>query len=133
MTTSDSNRKWEIVEDALRSYPLSPAPDGMKTGVLRRVRSLTPVPGFSFPWLEAAIGVMAATVITVIAYLWEGLPPAAILQGEHTIRLFFSHPMYRPILIAVVFGVCLLAVCFILTGYLFRFSSGRRSSRIHKH
>jgi hypothetical protein len=133
MTTSDRDRKLDIVEDALRSYPLSPAPEAMKANVLRRVRSLSPVPGFSFPWLEAAIGVMAATVLTVILYLLEGLPPATILRGQRAIELFFSHPVYRPMLVAVIFGVCFLAGCFILTGYLFRFSPGNRSARIHKH
>jgi hypothetical protein len=79
MTQSDFDRSMVIVEDALRTMPLTPAPAAIRSGVMVRVRALSAAPKFEFPWLEGAISLMLSTLLTGVVSLFLGLPPTTCL------------------------------------------------------
>jgi len=120
MNHSDIDRSMDIVEDALRTYPLAPAPGPLKSRIMRRVRSLSTAPPFVFPWLEAALSLMLSTLLTSVAYLLMGTSPATMLRLQQAVRFFFVLPAYRPMMVATVAGLGMLSVCLILTLRLFR-------------
>jgi len=120
MNKSNFDRSMEIVEDALRSLPLAPAPGPLRSRVMQRVRLLTAKPRFVFPWLEGAISLMVSTLLTGMAYLLIATPPGTMMRLEQSVRLFFIHPAYRPVIAAVIPGLGMLAVCLLLTAKLLR-------------
>jgi hypothetical protein len=132
MNKSGLDRSTAVVEEALRTAPWAPVPDTLRSRVMRRVRSLPTAPRFAFPWLEGALSLMLSTLATGTAYLLIGIQPTTALRLQQSVRLFFLLPANRPLLIAAVPGVCMLAVCLLLTVLLFhpRVRAGRRAGAI---
>jgi hypothetical protein len=125
MNPTDIDRSLEIVEDALRSAPLAPVPGTLRSGVMRRVQSLSAAPKFAFPWLEAAISLMLSTLLTGVATLVLELPPAALLRLQQAFRFFFLLPANRPLIAGTMIGAAMLVLCLLLSAWIFFRRSGR--------
>jgi hypothetical protein len=124
MNHSDIDRSMDFIEDALRSYPLTPAPGPLQHRIMQRVRPFSAAPHFVFPWLEAALSLMLSTLLTSVAYLLTGISPATVLRLQQTARLFFVVPTYQSMVAATAAGLGMLLVCLILTLLLFRHPRG---------
>jgi hypothetical protein len=64
-------RKDEItaaVEDALRTYPLTPEPRTLLPGAMARVRRLAERPRFRLSWLEWALGLFVLLMSVTLAW-----------------------------------------------------------------
>jgi hypothetical protein len=131
MNGSDVDRSMNIVEDALRSYPLAPAPAALKTRVMNKIRPTSIVPRFTLPWLEAAIGLMCSTLLTAVVSLLLNIPPATAVRVENFARLFFLQPVSRSIVLAMGISVILSGMCLMLAMRLFRKPFGARLSPRH--
>jgi hypothetical protein len=121
-------RQAEVVEDALRTMPITPVPGTLRIRIMQRVRSSPRAPRFAFPWLEGALSLMLSTVATGMVYVMLGLPPVSLLRLEQSVRLFFLYPANRAFLSAAVPTMGLTAVCLLLTALLFR--PRRRSAKV---
>ncbi len=111
MNDTDINRSMEIVEDALRTLPLEPAPGLLRSRVMRRVRGLSAAPRFVFPWLEAAISLMLSTLLTSVSYLFLSLSPVTMMRLVQSVRLFLILPANRPVIFAGLSGLGILILC----------------------
>jgi hypothetical protein len=120
MNDSEFERLTAIVEDALRTMPLATVPGTLRSRVMKRVRLVSSAPKFAFPWLEGAISLMLSTLLTSMAYVLIGIQPATLLRLEQSVRMFFLIPTNRPVLLATLPALGLLAVCLLLTVRLFR-------------
>ena len=120
MNGIDSRHVYDPVEDALRTYPLSPVPDSLKTRVMGKIRPAVIAPRFNFPWLEAAISMVCTTLLTALVSLLLAVPPAVAMQWENAARIFLLHPGSRAIVLAAASSVALSCVCLVLTLNLFR-------------
>jgi hypothetical protein len=130
MTQSDFDRSMVIVEDALRTMPLTPAPAAIRSGVMVRVRALSAAPKFEFPWLEGAISLMLSTLLTGVVSLFLGLPPTTLQRLQHSVRFFFILPANRPLIAAAVIGLGMLAVCLLCAVQILR--QGRRAPAVYR-
>ncbi len=81
----------EVIEDALHTYPLSPAPPTLAPGVMARVRALAPLPRFRLSWVDGLVSLFIAGMIGLMVLLWQLLPPQLALQT----RLQFMHLFQR--------------------------------------
>jgi hypothetical protein len=120
MNDSDYHRTTELVEDALKTYPLAPVPASLQTRVMIRVRPAAIVPRFSFPWLETAIGLICSTLLTMAVTLLLEIPPVAASHLENSVRIFLLQPGLQSVVLAVASSVALSCVCFVLALNLFR-------------
>ncbi|MBN1440957.1 MAG: hypothetical protein JW929_16240 [Anaerolineales bacterium] len=111
MNPSDTNRLMAVVEDALRTAPLAPAPTTLRGGVMRRVRLLSSAPKFAFPWLEAALSLMAATLATSLSYMFLLLPPTTFLRLTQLLRVSVRLPAGRAVLFAGAAGLGMAVLC----------------------
>jgi hypothetical protein len=119
MNPNDVDRTMGIVEDALRTMPLSPVPSALRTRVMKIIRSRGAAPKFDFPWLEAAISLMLSTLLTGMMSLLLSLPPSVLLRAQQAVQVFFLQPANRPLIAAAVVGTVMLAICFFLSARLF--------------
>lgn len=120
MNGSGIDHPMDLVEDALRTYPLAPVPATLKTRVMIGVRPASIVPRFAFPWLETAISLMCSTLLTVMVTLLMNISPAMAVRLENSARLFLLQPGSRSIVLAAPVSVILAGVCLALAVRLFR-------------
>jgi hypothetical protein len=119
MNDSLDRRSVNIVEDALRTYPLAPVPASLKIRVMNGLRPASIAPRFTFPWLDAAISLMCSTLLAVVVTLLLEIPPATVVRLENSARLFLLQPGSRSIVLATAASVVLSGVCLALAGRLF--------------
>jgi hypothetical protein len=131
MNDSENHRPMDIVEDALRTYPLAPVPAALKTRVMTQVRLHAIVPRFAFPWLGTAISLMASTLLTAVAALVLGIPSSTVMRLEQSVRIFLLQPGSRSILLAAAIWVIPAILCLGLAMRLFR-SPLRRHGWAHR-
>lgn len=120
MNGSLDHRSMEILEDALRTYPLQPVPASLKTRVMNRIRPQSFVPRFTFPWLGTAISLMVSTLLTVVVTLLLQIPLAAAVRLQNSVRIFLHQPGSRSIIQAAPTSAILAAMCLVLAVMLFR-------------
>ena len=80
-----------VVDEALRTYPLAPAPDAFTPKVMSRIRALTPAPRFHLAWIDYAISVFAAGMAGLLVLLWQSIPPQMAAQAQLQILFIFLH------------------------------------------
>jgi|SRR6185436_6618696 len=77
------------VDDALRTYPLAPAPAAFTPKVMSRIRALTPTPRFSLAWIDYAISLFAAGMAGLLILLRQSIPPQTAMQAQLQIMYLF--------------------------------------------
>jgi hypothetical protein len=120
MNDSGIHPSMDVVEDALRTYPLAPVPADLKARVMARVQPGAFLPRFAFPWLETAIGLMFSTLLTIVVTLLMEIPPAAAMRLENSVRFYFLQPAFRSMVVAAPTSAMLAILCLILAVLLFR-------------
>jgi hypothetical protein len=128
MNGSDDRRPVDVIEDALRTYPLAPVPASLKTRVMNGVWPASIDPRFTFPWLEAAISLTCSILLTAVLSLLLNIPPAAAVRMENITRLFLLQPASRSILLAVGTSMILTAACLMAAVRLFETPFSARTS-----
>src|SRR5262245_25601063 len=81
----------QAIDDALRTYPLAPAPPSITLNVMARLRNLPPEarPRFRLGWFDYAMGLFTTSLAGVGFVLWQSIPPLLVarLQVEWLILL----------------------------------------------
>ena len=76
----------DLIEDALRTYPLAEPPAHFSQGVMQRIgpraKSAPPMPRFRLTWMDCALGFFLALLTAVVLFTWACLPPMVLLQLE---------------------------------------------------
>lgn len=126
MTNDRNELGLDPVDDALRTYPLAPAPARMKARVMRSVRARPQMPAFAFPWLEASLSLLATVMLTTFSYLLLAVPPETLRILGQEIRRLFSGASGGP-MAATFVGLMLAGVCALAAALIFASPRLRRS------
>lgn len=85
----------EAVEDALRTYPLTPAPPTLSQAVMARVRALAPAPRFRLQWIDYAISAFAAGMMGLALSLWQSITPQMAARAQFQVLLWMQHSGFQ--------------------------------------
>ncbi|MBC8504294.1 MAG: hypothetical protein ISR58_01360 [Anaerolineales bacterium] len=90
MSMSESERTLlGIVDDALQTYPLDPAPSSIFPAVMRQIEIQRSTPKFNLSWLDYALSGFVAGMAGLILYFLQSisLPPHWPVQMQNDIFL----------------------------------------------
>ncbi len=93
----------DLIEDALRTYPLADLPPGFSKKIMRQVNETHALPRFRLTWLDYALGFFLALLPVVGFVIWASLPRLALLRLEFQWQLLQASS-FQPVL-AVSFAV----------------------------
>ena len=116
----------KVIEDALHTYPLWPAPPTLAPAVMARVRALAPLPRFRLSWVDGLVSFFIAGMTGLAFLIWQLLPPQLALQT----RLQFMYLLQRvnlTVLQGALLGGAALAMLAVLTAVVV-FGRARSSS-----
>ena len=84
---------YAAVDDAMRTYPLQPAPQGLRPAVLKRIQVRQLAPRFRPAWLDYAVSLFAAGMASMIGWLWLviPLPPDWPARLQFQFLVFWQH------------------------------------------
>lgn len=119
MTDHKKDRRLDAVEDSLQTLPLATAPVQLRTRVMQRVRSIQRVPPFAFPWLEAALSLLATSMVTVIVSLLLNLSPVTVQLFVQNLRRLFLGSAQAPLAAAILLGLGLMVFFIVVAAFLF--------------
>lgn len=82
----------ELIEGALRAYPLADVPPGLSKRVMRQVRAGASVrrtqAHFRLTWMDYALAFFVSLIPVVAFVVWSFLPRQAVLQLQFQWQLF---------------------------------------------
>ena len=83
----------QAVVDALRTYPVEPAPPTLAPGVYTRLRSLPAGirPRFRLSWFDWVMGLFTTGMAGVGFVVWQTLPPQAVAQLQVIWMIWLQH------------------------------------------
>jgi len=86
---NESTQSERVVEDALRTYPLKPAPPDLLPNVMAQVRAQSHAPRFRLGWIDWAATLFVACMTTLVVVVLNSIPPevAAYIESELALRL----------------------------------------------
>ena len=100
----------DLIEDALRTYPLADVPPNFSTGVMRRIGTLQASPPalavahsagasvrFRLTWMDYALGLFLTLLPVVGFIIWASLPRLAFLRLEFQWQLLRASS-FQPVL-----------------------------------
>src|SRR5689334_5201956 len=82
---------FAAVDEALRTYPLAPAPAAFTPKVMSRIRALTPAPRFRLAWIDYAVSLFAAGMVGLLMVLWQSIPPQMAAHIQLQMLYLFLH------------------------------------------
>lgn len=100
-------RAYAIIDEALRTYPMQPAPADLMGTVMARLEVRRPARRFRLAWIDYAVSLFAAGMAGLAWLLWPLLPlppdwPARVqfrmLVWQQHLR--YGGPLYETILLA---------------------------------
>jgi len=107
-----------MIEDALRTYPLAPAPAHLFPAIMARVHALSARPRFHLTWLDYAISLFAAGMAGLIFLLWWSIPSRLMLNIQVELLLleqnFNSIYLWLPVFVGLIMMMIVLLVAFML-------------------
>jgi hypothetical protein len=99
----------DLIEDALRSYPLAELPPGFSARVMRQIQAPRAVPKFHLTWLDYALGFFLCMLPGIGLVSWAFLPWQVFMRLQYQ-WLLLSSPAFAP------FVTALLVAAAVLTG-----------------
>ncbi|HKZ69710.1 MAG TPA: hypothetical protein VI547_08890 [Anaerolineales bacterium] len=89
-------RETVVINDALRTHPLDPAPPTLATGVMARLRALPANirPRFRLSPFDYAISLFTTGMAGVSFVLWQSMPPQVMAQ-MHIEWLLFLQRLFQ--------------------------------------
>jgi len=106
----------DLIEDALRTYPLADAPPNFSKRVMRQVNTTNASPRFRLTWMDYALGLFLTLLPAVGFVAWASLPRLTFLRLEFQWQLLRASS-FQPVLavsLAVAGALLLLALLFSL-------------------
>jgi hypothetical protein len=77
---------YAVVDEALRTYPLTPAPLTLAPAVMARVRVMPPTQRFQLKWIDYALSFFAAGMVGLGLTLWQSVSPQ-LATDAHTLLI----------------------------------------------
>lgn len=112
----------DVIEDALRTWPIAQAPRGFSRRVLQQVETTQQtVLKFRFTWLDCALGLFAASIPFFVLFIWDLLPSPFILRLTYLLFLLVNSPQSKSILIFSLLGIIGVIMLIALATFLFTY------------
>ena len=94
MSDLNDREAFALVDDALRTEPLSPPPPTLAPAVLARIRALrpAPLPRFRLAWIDYAVSLFATGMVALAFLLWQSITPQMMMQAKLQILLWQQLP-----------------------------------------
>ncbi|HEY3312835.1 MAG TPA: hypothetical protein VGK00_14440 [Anaerolineales bacterium] len=108
----------ELIEDALRTYPLAQVPPGFSAGVMRQIQTPRPAPKFRLTWLDYALGIFLC-MLPGIGLVSLAFVPWQVFTGLQHQLLLLSSPAFVPMLIGLLLAAAVLAGLVAIAGLRF--------------
>lgn len=89
---------YAIVDDALKTFPLSPVSPALYLAIMARVRATQPVARLSLGWIEYALALLGLATLSVILAL-RLVTPAEIVQSIEIDMTIAVRGLAPPILV----------------------------------
>lgn len=107
----------ELIEDALRTYPLADVPPNFSKMVMSQVRTTPASARFRLTWMDYALGFLLTLLVTAGFAIWSFLPRQALLRLQFEWQVFQASSIQPVVIISLgVAGILLfLALLFSLT------------------
>lgn len=86
---------YAVVDEALRSYPLSPVPAHFLPLVMARIQALGPKPKFRLNWLDYTVSLFIAGMAGLVILLGWSMPPQVVVHTQipfWLLQQYFSSP-----------------------------------------
>jgi len=120
MTSAHENgqKNYFELEDALQTYPITPAPAGFSKKVIDKVRTSTPKLQFRLSWFDYALTFFSTSMVGLALILWQLIPTQWIMLVRFQAFILWERSMrfpYKPNL----FAGCTLAILAILFALVF--------------
>ena len=122
---NDQDQKIDqLVEDALRTFPLEPVPDRVLKGILAQIERPILQPTFLFSWIDFSLSAVLAVIIGSLLALIQQVPQSSywsarlrveILLTWQELRLFLMQNQSE-ILAAAISILTVFTLLFILVG-----------------
>jgi hypothetical protein len=111
----------ELIEDALRTYPLAEAPANFSSRVRRQIRPRHASLKFRLTWLDYALGLFLSLLPAVFFISWAFLPWQLWMRLQYQ-WLLLSSPAFEPLVCTVLVAAAVFAVGILVAGtrYLIR-------------
>jgi hypothetical protein len=81
---------YAAVDEALRSYPLRPAPPGLARAVRARLPARAGKPRFRLAWLDYALSLLGAGMAGLALLLWQQVTPVMWAEFQLEMGLLLS-------------------------------------------
>ena len=96
-----------IIEDALRTYPMAAMPRDITADVIMRIQTVPPVRPFRLTWNDMLLGVILSLSAAAIGFSLDHLPPLVVAQLRRESILFYQHFLVhaRWLIPAISFGM----------------------------
>jgi len=100
MNETPQKRLDHLIDQALRDFPLEPAPEGLKEAVMRRIGEPAPSPRFRISWVDLALsGILAVIIGFALDFLqnvlrspyWMARLRVSVILFSQDIKLFLMH------------------------------------------
>ncbi len=111
MSGLNDREAFTLVDDALRTQPLSPPPPTLAPAVLARVRALrpAPLPRFRLAWIDYAVSLFATGMVALAFLLWQSITPQMMMQAKLQILLWQQLPGATLLWVSLLGGLVLTA------------------------
>lgn len=119
--TDDERAAFAAVDDALRTYPLQPAPPILLPAVLARVRAerSAPQPRFRLAWIDYAVSLFVAGMAGLLLLLWQSIPPLEAARAQMQVAIWLKLSGLDRVWPALAGGMILMAGALLAAGVVF--------------
>jgi hypothetical protein len=80
----------DMIEDALRTYPVRPLPRDLTTDVMARIRTIPAPRPFRLTQNEVLLGIVLAICIGAVWFSLQNLPPLVVAQARKESILLYQ-------------------------------------------
>ena len=108
----------ELIENALRTYPLADVPPDFSKKVMRQIQPPHALLKFRLTWLDYALGLFLSMLPAIGFVSWAFLPRQFFMQIQYQ-WLLLSSPALEPLAITSLVAAAILSILALIIGVRF--------------
>ncbi len=117
--TDQDRVAFAAVDDALRTYPLAPAPLTLAPAIITRIHASSPAPHFRLEWLDYALSLFAAGMVGLGLVIWQSISSQLAADAQIQLVMLLRYPDTAVWVVAFLCGLALAACALALAALIF--------------